>query len=176
MVDEEMKMRYRIYRSSVKPIWFKRFKSRWFTVRPQGSAKVHDDPLQSVHGSLSNSMDPGTWAMNEETDRAATPLCPSMSQPTYAQPEGDQTGTQWILRGNPVPDESDEKWKTSWGLELDNVTIRVLETLCRMSSLGYANILNSSMPTSHWLGIEFASTMSVIFTTRPIIAVSMKKT
>lgn len=184
-------MRYLLYRSSVVPLWYHRLNTLAHPLSgdcralPRGGMRVHDATGHSSQSLMVSPRNPSDeWIALDGADGVdrATPLSPSVSIPMEeTMVPGPVNGaaikrsTAWILQGSPVPDGCNVTWKTSWGMELDNVTIRVLETLSRISSLGYANILNTSIPTSHWLGLEFASTMSVLFTSMPIVAVSVKK-
>lgn len=46
-------------------------------------------------------------------------------------------------QGIPVRDVNTQKWQTSWGVQLDNATMRVLETIARLTAMGYSNILTA---------------------------------
>jgi hypothetical protein len=52
--------------------------------------------------------------------------------------------------------------------------MRILETVCRSSTLGYSSILSTSLGTAHWLGVDRAFNSSIIFTSNPLTVGSMK--
>jgi hypothetical protein len=52
--------------------------------------------------------------------------------------------------------------------------MRVLETVCRSSSLGFSSILTTSLGTAHWLGVDRAFNSSIIFTSNPLTVGAMK--